>query len=135
MTLYRKIQKKSKFYFVKGIILDHFRHPKSIFWYRKVEIFMKICKNKFLDQKTIFYIKIDFSIQKNRKKTGKTRKNLEKNRKNLEKLMPHPGGPTIYTGRSHMFSTRRSKTNISGGTVNQVIPPDRNLNCPQLLQR
>ena len=34
---YRKIEKKSKFYFVPGIILDHFRHPKSISRYRKLK--------------------------------------------------------------------------------------------------
>ena len=37
----RKNWKTSKFYFVKGIILDHFRHPKSIFWYPKLKILWK----------------------------------------------------------------------------------------------
>ena len=33
-----KLKNKLTFYFVPGISLDHFRHPKSIFRYRKVEI-------------------------------------------------------------------------------------------------
>ena len=45
-----------KFYFVLGIILGGFSHPKSIFRYRKIEI---LWKNEFF-----FEPKIDFSIKK-----------------------------------------------------------------------
>ena len=38
MNFYRKVEETSKFDFVPGIILDHFRHPKSIFWYPELKI-------------------------------------------------------------------------------------------------
>ena len=63
------------FYFVLGIILDHFRHPKSIFRYRKLKILWKFAKH-------VFDLKIDFlwtksvsrlkKTEKSGKKTGKT---------------------------------------------------------------
>ena len=41
------------FYFVLGIILDHFRHPKSVFMISKTQNFMKKCQ-KAIDQKIGF---------------------------------------------------------------------------------
>ena len=34
----QRFGKNIDFFFVKGIILHHFRHPKSIFWYPKLKI-------------------------------------------------------------------------------------------------
>ena len=45
------------FYFVLGIILGHFRHPKSILFDRKIKILRK-------DAKQIFDFVIDFLIEK-----------------------------------------------------------------------
>ena len=48
----RKIEKMN-FYFVPGIILDHFSYPKSIFGYRKVNFLLNFAKINF-DQKIDF---------------------------------------------------------------------------------
>ena len=70
MNFYRKIE-KSKFYVVLGIILDNFRHPKSIFRYRKLKVFMNF--NNLFDQKIDFLIEKPISrSKKNGKKHGKT---------------------------------------------------------------
>ena len=50
----------SKFYFVPGIILDHFRHPKSIFRYRKLKQLWMFTKK--WPRNRFFNWKIDFSI-------------------------------------------------------------------------
>ena len=57
MIFYRKIENMT-FYFVPGIILDHFRHPKSIFWYPKLKISWNFTKK--LDQKINFLYKNRF---------------------------------------------------------------------------
>ena len=49
-----KLKNKSKSYFVPGIILDHFSYRKSIFGYRKVEVFSLNCTFLFLTPKSIF---------------------------------------------------------------------------------
>ena len=62
------------FYFVPGIILDHFRHPKSNFWYPKLKILRNFTKKQF--------IKKSICLHKNRfldlKKPENTWKNKEK---------------------------------------------------------
>ena len=85
MNFYRKITKTSKFYFVLGIILDHFMNPKSIFRYRKLKILRHFTKQVF-DLKIDFLIKkFDFSIKKetvkNMEKHKQTRKNSKIGRK------------------------------------------------------
>ena len=70
------------FYFVPGIILGHFRHPKSIFRYRTLEFLCFFAK-------CVFDLKIDFLIKRSIsrfKKTKKTLKNTGKNWKNPENL-------------------------------------------------
>ena len=55
-------------YFVPGIILDHFTHPKSVFWYRKLKILWTFTKKTNWSKNQFFHIKIDFSIKNSRKK-------------------------------------------------------------------
>ena len=81
MIFYRKIEKKSKFYFVPGIILDHFGYPKSIFDIQKSK-FYEILQKKFWIKKSIFIYKNRFldlkKPEKTWKKTGKIAKSAEK---------------------------------------------------------
>ena len=71
MIFYRQI-KKTKFYFVPGIILNHSRHRKSIFWYTKTQNFMKFYK-KIFGSKNHFLYKNRFLNLKNLEKTEKKR--------------------------------------------------------------
>ena len=84
MIFYRKIEKKLTFYFVPGIILDHFSYPKSIFRYRN-SIFYEILPKK-IDQKICFVYKNRFLDLKQPEKTCK---------KNKEKLPNRPKTPGI----------------------------------------
>ena len=58
------------FYFVPGIILDHFRHPKPIFRYRNIEILLNFAKS-------IFDLVIDFLIGKSIFRLKHCKKKLE----------------------------------------------------------
>ena len=63
-----------KFYFVLGIILGGFSHPKSIFRYRKIEILWK--NESFLSPKSIFLLKkseSELELNRNRNEVGPDR--------------------------------------------------------------
>ena len=59
------MKKKSKYYFVPGIILDHFRHPKSIFGIENLKIYENL-------QENVFDLKINFLIKKSISRFKKT---------------------------------------------------------------
>ena len=69
-----KIRFVSLCHFDPGIILDHFRHPKSIFRYLKIEI-LRFVYNFCFD------LKIDFLTETSISRFNKTGSNLEKHGK------------------------------------------------------
>ena len=117
------------FYFVLGIILDHFRHPKSIVRYRKRKILWIFAKK--MTSKSIFINKIGFSIKKNkkklkiRKKTGKTWKiktDVTEPWVTSNTTVSSLGSEACFSGVSRDGTKRRHTSRVScdwGGRIGQ----------------
>jgi len=73
MNFYPKIENKLSFYFVPGIILDHFGYRKSIFRYPKLKILWNFGKCVF---DNFFFFNKSTSRFKKQKNLRKTWKNL-----------------------------------------------------------